>query len=513
MQRTCPISGQTFTIFPDDLKVYEKMDVPPPTLCPLLRLVRRMTFRNEQSLYNRTCDITGQKIVSNFAPNSPHKVCEKNYWYSNKFDGLNYGRDFDFSRPFFEQFHEFLLDIPLPSLRVEQSENCEYNSDMSKSKDCYLCARTHQCSGMLYTYRGNRSHDCTDCRQVLENSQFLYECVECLTCYDSQFLEFCERCNQSSYLSHCRNCSDCFLCAGLNQKQYCFLNQQLKKEEYEAKLASFDLGSRAVREDLLQQFERLKKENPGPENVILKSEDCSGQNIFNSKNCFQCYDIKNVQDGRYLFNVMRHNDAMDCYSGTDGELVYENTATPRGYNVKFSFRASDCRDTEYSMFLNHCENMFGCIGLRREKYCILNKKYSEEDYLALREKIINHMKETKEWGEYFPIALSPFAYNETVAQEYYPITKEFALSQGWRWQDDDPKDFLPSSVEIPDNITDTDDSICDVILACQKTGKNYKIVPQELKFYKKYCIPSPVFCPEVRHQRRFELQKIPTFSS
>ena len=29
---------------------------------------------------------------------------------------------------------------------------------------------------------------------------------------------------------------------------------------------------------------------------------------------------------------------------------------------------------------------------------------------------------TGEWGEFFPSSLSPFGYNETVAQEYFPLT-------------------------------------------------------------------------------------------
>jgi len=36
-------------------------------------------------------------------------------------------------------------------------------------------------------------------------------------------------------------------------------------------------------------------------------------------------------------------------------------------------------------------------------------------------KIIEHMQKMGEWGEFFPSSLSPFGYNETVAEEYYPI--------------------------------------------------------------------------------------------
>ncbi|HRI36281.1 MAG TPA: hypothetical protein PK765_04380 [bacterium] len=64
-----------------------------------------------------------------------------------------------------------------------------------------------------------------------------------------------------------------------------------------------------------------------------------------------------------------------------------------------------------------------------KSYCILNKQYTEEEYNTLVPKIIAHMRETGEWGEFFSPNLSPFGYNETVAMEYFPLTKEQALSQ------------------------------------------------------------------------------------
>jgi hypothetical protein len=50
----------------------------------------------------------------------------------------------------------------------------------------------------------------------------------------------------------------------------------------------------------------------------------------------------------------------------------------------------------------------------------LNKKYSKEDYETLLPKIIDHMKKTGEWGEFFPMEISPFKYEETKAVDYFP---------------------------------------------------------------------------------------------
>jgi hypothetical protein len=39
------------------------------------------------------------------------------------------------------------------------------------------------------------------------------------------------------------------------------------------------------------------------------------------------------------------------------------------------------------------------------------------------------MKQTGEWGEFFDTSLSPFGYNETVANEYYPLSEEEATKK------------------------------------------------------------------------------------
>ncbi|MFA4891445.1 MAG: hypothetical protein WC604_03835 [Candidatus Gracilibacteria bacterium] len=508
MQTSCKNCAKPFEIYQEDLNFLKKLggetQIPPPQNCPSCRLARRMAFRNERNLYRRKCDVTGQDIISIYSPESPHKVCEKTHWYSDEFDPMKYGRDFDFNKPFFEQFHELLLDIPLPSLRVENSENCEFNSDMSDSKDCYLCARTHKCQEVLYTYRGNKSSNCVDCMQVSENSELLYECIECITCYDSQYLEFCERCSNSAFLSHCRGCTNCFLCTDLDKGQYCFLNKRLAKSEYEKRLAEFNPGSHKTREQAMKAFEKLKSARPKDGPSILKSEDCTGTNIFNSKNCFQCFDVKNVHDGRYVFNVMDAKDTMDQYTGgRNSELIYECTSSSAAYNAKFCMRVSYSRDVEYSFFTKNSQNIFGCVGMRQKKICILNKQYEQSEYEPLRKRIIEHMKKTGEYGEYFPISLSPFAYNETIAYEYFPTTKEEALHKGWRWKEKDPKEYLPQKFKVPDTIAEIDTKILGEILACEDCGKNYRITPPELKFYKNQNIPVPKKCPDRRHARRF----------
>jgi hypothetical protein len=66
------------------------------------------------------------------------------------------------------------------------------------------------------------------------------------------------------------------------------------------------------------------------------------------------------------------------------------------------------------------------------------------------------MKKTSEWGEYFPAYMSPCGYNESVAQDYFPLTKEEAHIKSFYWCDfiaPDPKfeKIIPAQ-KLPDTI-------------------------------------------------------------
>jgi Zn ribbon nucleic-acid-binding protein len=55
---------------------------------------------------------------------------------------------------------------------------------------------------------------------------------------------------------------------------------------------------------------------------------------------------------------------------------------------------------------------------------------------------------------------------------------------------------------IPARIEDIPDVICGEILACRKCGKNYKIIPQELKIVREKKLPLPAHCPDCRLEAR-----------
>ena len=80
------------------------------------------------------------------------------------------------------------------------------------------------------------------------------------------------------------------------------------------------------------------------------------------------------------------------------------------------------------------------------------------------------------------------------------------MKQGFKWRDPDRKEFLPATVEIPDDSKDAVNSLCNEVFACENCGRNYKITEQELKFYKGQKVTLPKKCFYCRHQNRFDMR-------
>lgn len=132
--KICQNCQQNFNIEPEDFAFYAKMKVPAPTFCPECRFQRRLSWVNLRTLYRRQdFHVPNKNLISMYSSDKPLIIWEDKIWWSDKFDPLNYGRIYDFSRPFFEQFAEFLKSVPLPHLQREHATgvNSEYCNGFS----------------------------------------------------------------------------------------------------------------------------------------------------------------------------------------------------------------------------------------------------------------------------------------------------------------------------------------------------------------------------------------------
>ncbi len=157
---------------------------------------------------------------------------------------------------------------------------------------------------------------------------------------------------------------------------------------------------------------------------------------------------------------------------------------------------------DYSYYCFNSTNCFGCAGLRKKNYYILNKEYSKEEFDALRVKIIADMRVRGEYGNFFPARISTFGYNESAAQEQFPLTKEEALASGFKWEDAPRGTYGKETIQW-DSVSSSFDDIQKEVFACTVCKKNFRVIAREYDFYKKLSIPLPRLCPDCRHARRF----------
>ncbi len=507
----CTQCHKLLEISAEDCRFYQKFDVPKPTLCPACRMRRRMVWRNERKFYHRSCDLCRQSIVSMYPADTPHPVyCSPCFW-SDRWDAMQYGRDFDFNRPFFDQFHALLKRVPREALIVVGSENCAYNNHCRFSKNCYCCSLIGNSENCHASYWIWDSKDIVNCSYV-NKSEFCADSFHLLNSYQSIGCVDCAN-SRSCYFSYdLEGCQDCLFSWNLTGQRYRIFNQQYSRQDYERIFRNLRTDSWVYYQKARREFRERVLINAIRRNArIVNSDDCTGDNLIDCKNVYYTFDAVDCEDVRYCTSLLHVKDAMDCYSIgiKPSELIYESCVSrENNQNIQFTNNVFSSQSIRYSDSVMQSKDCFGCVGVRNKRFCILNRQYSEKEYGELVLKIREQMEKMGEYGEYFPMRLSPFAYNETVAMDYDPLSKNEALALGARWQDPVSETTIPSEGEtiqaedLPDSIREVNDSICRQMILCAKTRRPYRITHQELVLYRNLSIPLPRTHPDVRHAER-----------
>jgi len=509
--KICQNCQKDFTIEPEDFNFYEKIKVTPPTWCPECRQLRRSVWRNERTLYRRDCDFCKKSTVTIYSSNKPYKVYCNTCWWGDDWDFSSYGRDFDFSRPFFEQFSELQHEVPRMALLNKNSVNSEYTNHSGDNRNIYLSFCIWNSENILYSTWTMKSRDCMDCSYIYEKGERLYECVDSRRSYQCQYGVLLRDCSDCFYCYDCRGCNNCFMFSNLRNKSYVFKNKQYTREEYLKKIKEHKMSSFVTREGFEKEFQDLIEQDAIHRYVVSERNINSvGSSFFNCKNATNVFDLDNGEDCRYIYSSIDLKDCMDMYhTGYSTSLCYECQGCTRTYDCLSCHLCYDNAHVSYSDTCQNSQNLFGCVSVKKGEYMIFNKKYLKADYEILKEKIIEHMKKTGEYGEFFPPEIAPVYYNETQGQLYIPMTKQEVLGKGWQWEDNVHgtfgKETIPIS-DIPDKIEDVPDSYLNEIFSCIDCLKNYNITRNELLFYRKENLSFPRRCPNCRYKRRFNLR-------
>lgn len=518
MQKTCTQCQASFEVADEDLAFYERVSpvigdrtfpVPPPTLCPNCRQQRRLAFANRSNLYKRTSSFTGNELISIYSADKDVVVYENEVWWSDDWDPLEFGRDVDLTQPIMPQIMKVFREVPVMALMNDQNENCPYVNTTGWAKNCHLCYGADHSEDCHYgeaIYYSKNTLDTLLC----ETMEHCYECTDCQKCYNLQFGLNCQNCSDSKFLYDCIGCKNCFGCAGLRQQEYHYFNQKMTREEYEQAIATHLPLTKDTIAKMYAQLEELKITRPQKYIVGTNNENVTGDYISNSRNCISCFDCSDLEDCKYCSNTRGAKDFQDVnYWGHPGELCYDNIAVGEG-SVRCLWCFGAWGGTENMLFCHNCiasSNCFGCSSLRHKEYCIFNKQYSKEEYESLVSKIIDAMIQNNEWGEFLPIQGSLFDYNESVADTFFPLTKEEVLQKGWRWIDPvidvpDVEKTIPAE-RLPDTIDEIPDDILNWAITCHVSGKPFKMIPAELAFYRQHKLPVPHLHPDERLKKRW----------
>ena len=510
---TCKKCQKPFAISDSDLKFYDhispifagkKYAIPAPIFCPSCRLRNRLVFRNHTALFKRPSFPSGEMILSMHPATAPFPVMKNEDWISDSWDPLAYGQEFDFTQPFFEQFKELNDRAPKYARIALRNENCDYANNLSDNKNCYMVFSISNAEDCMYCEDSWGSKDCLECSITLQ-SEKCYDCTDCLRCYNVQSSQFSENCSDSRFLAFCRACKNCFGCTNLRNREYCIFNEQKTKEEYEAFIKTFNGSSWSQRKFYQEKFEELMLKSPRPHATLHQTEDCTGNFLTESRNVTESFFVQHGEDLKYCFNL--YEGAKDCmdysFSGRRAELIYESsTCVINVYNILFSVQ---CRDGSsnliYCTSCDSCKDCFGCSGLRRKQYCVFNKQYSKEAYENLVGQIIEHMRGTGEWGQFFPESITPMPYNRSIAARYFPLTKAEALAQHFAWYEEDAKDFpnALSTANLPDGLPLNNETLT---VKSAHSNQPFLITSQEIARYREFKVPLPRETYEERMDER-----------
>jgi len=515
--KSCQNCKNDFTIEPDDFSFYEKMKVPAPTWCPNCRYKRRIIWRNVWHLFRGKDAITGKEIFTGIPPQTDFILYEQPYWNSDNWDSLDYGREYDFSLPFFTQLSNLFHNVPYPAKSMQRCINSDYSNMCDDMKNTYLCFNATFMEDSAYCCNGSVLKNCFDLTSCYD-SELCYDNVRVDKSYHTIGSVSSENCVDVWFSKNCVGCTDCFGCVNLRNSKYRIFNQEYSKEEYFEKIISMNLHTWTGFSTARSQAEDFWTRFPVKYMLGFRNQDVLGEDIKDSKNVKYSYIVQKGENLKYVQDVP-FGGASNSYDytcwGVNASQIYECMIVGEQVDqLKFCYECwPGCQELEYCINMRRSKNCFGCVGMKDKQYCIFNKQYTKAEYYELVDKIKSHMDQMPyinnrglvyRYGEFFPIEMSPFAYNETLVNDQFPSNKEKAEKEGFIWRDQNRREYetTMNASNLPESIEDIGDVVIKELIECLGCKKAYRVIPDEFQFLKNFNLPLPRYCYECRFARR-----------
>lgn len=491
-RESCECCGQGFTVESSQQRIMEKVfspDLPLPAVrsCPACRMRQRLSFRNERHLYRRSCALSGKPVISVYRPDAPFTVYDQAIWWSDQYDPFAYGRPIDFTRPFFEQLDELHCEVPKLCIHNAKSENCDYTNYSAENRNCYLVVGGLEAEDCYYSYRVFYSKNIVD-SFAISRSELCYECVQGADLYGCLYAVNCSNSSGLVLCEDCQGCQDCIGCVNLQGKRHHIFNEPYSAAEYEAQKTLLLADVHQVR----TRYAALRANLPYRATYTLNCETSSGDQLRGCRRCHDGFFLAECEDVLHARNGEGNRDCCDVNFGDNCELQYEASNLEKNYRVAFAALAWYVSESFYVLSCFNSKYLFGCCGMKRGEYCILNQPYSPSEYRQNVERLARHMVETNEWGRFFPPTMSPFLFHETVAHELFPLPEEEQGRLGFQ----SGRAEAAAGGAVPDDA-----------LRCASCSRAFRVLPQEQRFYDSLALPRPSCCPDCRHTARMKLRR------
>ncbi len=502
-ERVCALTGEKWMMTEEEISWFRKFNVPPATWSPITRMKIIAAFATGFGWWWQKHPETGEKVLSYVHPATGIKVLPDPEFYEKDF--TDRARDYDFTRPFNDQIRELQLQVPFTAWRsltvpvnsialLSQGDENSYFVTMSSSKNT------------MYSYGAEHT----------ENSVEIYESQNIMNCYSVIFSQRLHKCKfirqcfdiiNCDFMFDCRNCENCFGASNKRNKKHLWFNEQLTPEEWQKRRATVDLGSRVTLDQYLQKFkEMLTKDTIWPENFNEKITNCTGELLQKSENITEGYYVdgsKNNYWVSYFFGNCENNAFTG--GGKDSTNNYYCHAPIMSSGCKFVHSCYSCQRVEYSMQCYNSEDLFGCVGLNRKKFCIFNQQFTEAKYWQKLDEIKSNMLERNEYGDFFPLKFSPCYFFATPALPWLINEKDekqlgafmYDLdSNGARGEIDPNAPMIPVS-ELPDHVKVFSD-LAGKAIKDQEEGKRFAYIKPEIALYQLLNIAPPLQNPMLR---------------
>jgi hypothetical protein len=509
-ERICVLTGEKWLMDEEELAWYRRFNVPPSKYSPTSRMIYLLSFfTGYQWWYNKHAE-TGAPVITAVHPATGYKVLPDKEWFAKDFQVIN--TEIKPDQNFFEQLYSLSLKIPLNASRnYVEPENSVALASLGDINSYFVLAC--QSKNTLFSISARKTEDSCEifnCDAVSRS----YQIVHSQRIHNCRYVMESADCVNSYFLFDCRNCENCFGATNQRNKKYLWFNEQLNREEYEGRLSEVDFGSRQQMQEHTKRFEMfLKEKSIWPENFNEKTENCIGEYLNGCHDCKYSFSISKPSQNMYwtAFNSGGEENVVFTCGGYGSHDVYYNAAVGGSFNTLFSLFSSRLQSCEFCVSCYDSEFCFGCVGLNKKKYCILNQQYTEEEYWKKVDEIKTKMLVRGEYGEFLPGKFSSSYYSESGATIYYLSDDEFGKKMGAHFFDPESEGAIGRELSdsttikdaslVPDNIKDLEvEAWAKIPLYDAVYDRRFAFLKPELEFYKQEGIapPNNHFMPRVR---------------